>query len=276
MPAPIRAFVGPNGGGKTLAAVQLAVVPALGEGREVVSTCRINHPKARLLESWREIDSLRSCLLVLDEITSSLPSRGAMQVPPQLIRTINQLRKVDVEAVWTAPNWARADVALREVTQEVTLCRGMLPDPWERVPGEIPPWWRPYAHRMKMPNGETFRRSSRWQSNSLFRWVTYPAWSFDEFSLHAVKKVKASERVWYWRPWHSAQFLYDTIEGVSLMDHVDETGVCVVCGGLRRRAACSCPKPVVKATTGPGVQTPAGVAFSESKTTDAPTLGGHH
>jgi hypothetical protein len=245
MPAPIRAFVGPNGGGKTLAAMQLVVMPALKAGREVVSTVRIEGEGCRLLESWREISSLTDCVLLIDEISSALPSRGAMSAPAQLIRTINQLRKVDIELAWTAPNWARADVALREVTQEVTVCRGFVADPYKREP-VIPPWYRPLAPKVPVVDGVSARRLARWPSNCLFRWVTYEASSFDEFSLHAVAKLRPREKVWYWRPWHEAQFLYDTIEGVSLMDHVDETGVCVVCGGTRRRRSCDCSKQLVK------------------------------
>ena len=240
MPAPIRAFVGPNGGGKTLAAIVLAVEPALASGRPVVATCSIEHPNARRLESWRQIPDLRDCVLFLDEISSALPSRGSMAAPAQLVRTINQLRKVDVQLVWTAPNWARADVMLREVTQEVTACRGFIGDPYEREPG-VPPWWRPLGR--KLVDDETdrpVRRSPRWPSNCLFRWVTYDAAAFDEFSLHAVKKLRPTERMWYWRPWHEAHNLYNTLEGVSLLDHVDETGVCVACGGMRRRPPCSC------------------------------------
>ena len=257
MSAPIRAFVGPNGGGKTLAAMQLAVLPALNEGRQVVSTCAINHPKARLLHSWREMLILRDCLLLLDEISSELPSRGSMGMPPQLMRMINQLRKVDVECVWTAPNWARADVALREVTQEVTVCRGFMGDRWVRE-AVVPKWTRPYSAKFRGPDGRLMRRSPRWPSQSLFRWVTYEASGFDEFTLHAVRKVKPRGKVWYWRPWHEAQFLYDTVEGVTLMDHVDETGVCVVCGGARKRHQCSCSDSERRMASDLGARAPVG------------------
>ena len=239
MPAPIRAFVGENGGGKSLAAMELVVRPALAAHRRVVATCFIRHPLASLLTSWRDIVDLRDCVLLLDEISSALPSRGSQGAPAQLVRKINQLRKDDVEVAWTAPNWARADVALREVTQEVTVCRGYVHDRFQREP-LVPKWNRLYSPKLVGENGAPLMRSPRWPSNCLFNWVSYNAAAFDEFSLHAVKKLKPTERVWYWRPWHEAQYLYDTLEGVSLLDHVDETGVCVACGGVRRRPPCSC------------------------------------
>jgi hypothetical protein len=235
----IRAFVGYNGGGKTLAAMVLEVQPALDEGREVVATCAIADSRARLLESWREMTSLRGCLLLLDDISSQLPSRGAMQAPAQLVRASNQLRKQDVRLVWTAPNWARADVMLREVTQEVTVCKGYVADRYLRE-AVVPSWRRPWARALRGEDGQKLRSNPRWPPNSLFRWTSYRADAFDEFTLHAVRDVRPVQRLWYWRPWHGAQFLYNTEDVVELLDHVDEVGVCIACGGTRRRPACSC------------------------------------
>jgi ABC-type branched-subunit amino acid transport system ATPase component len=47
MTAPIRAYVGPNGEGKSLAAMVLSVVPTLMQGRRVLSTCMIDPIEAR-------------------------------------------------------------------------------------------------------------------------------------------------------------------------------------------------------------------------------------
>jgi len=234
MAAPIRAFVGPNGGGKTLAAMVMCVAPALREGREVVATTEIDHPKARLLESWREVPSLRGCLLVLDDITSQLPARQAMSVPPQLVRMVNELRHADVELAWTAPNWARADVTVREVTQVVTVCRGFWPDVMVREP-VVPPWYRLASRAV--------RRSDRgWVSNRLFRFTSYDATTFDEFTYHQVKDVRPLSRRWYYRPWQPEQFMYNTLNFSVLLSHLDESGVCLTCGGVRRRTSCTCER----------------------------------
>jgi hypothetical protein len=235
----IRAFVGPNGSGKTLAGVELVVKPALLRGRRVVSTCPIFHPLASTLDSWRDIPDLEHCVLFLDEISSSFPSRGAMQLPSMLVTVMQQLRKRDVDVVWTAPNWARADVVLREVTQDVTVCKGQMGDKFKRVRG-IPPIWRPWSDKAREPDGSAETWPADWPANSLFRWVTYDAQAFDEFTLHAVTNLRPIRRYWYWRPWHDAQYLYDTAEHVVLLDNVDDVGVCLVCGGNRRRPVCSC------------------------------------
>jgi len=274
--APIRAFVGPNGSGKTLAAMALVVAPALRQGRQVVSTCRIHHPNARLLQSWREIDKLRANELLLDEITSQLPSRQAMSLPPQLQRTMNQLRKVDVGVSWTAPSWARADVLLREVTMEVTVCRSWVADRWEREPG-VPPVWRLWGKRARDASGRPRRVRGRWSRNSLFRWQTYDATAFDEFTYHRIKKVKPASTVWYWRPWQPECQLYDTLDAVELLDHLDDVGICAVCGGMRRRPACTCGNGKSGRTPG----SPKGEASAGSPTPlvpvrrpDSPILGG--
>ena len=239
MGQPIRCFVGPNGSGKTLAAVELVAMPALNSGRRVVSTITIRHPLARRLQTWREISSLRNCVLLLDEISSILPSRGAQSVPSQLVTTLQQLRKPDVDVVWTGPNWARADVVLREVTQAVTVCRGSWGDPYLREP-EIPRRLHLNPPTTRTADGNKIRHNGGWPANRLFRWITYDAQQFDEFTLHAVKDLKPMSRAWYWRPFHSTQWQYDTYEPVALLDHVDETGVCLICGGKKVRHTCHC------------------------------------
>jgi hypothetical protein len=216
MTAPIRAFVGLNGAGKTLAAVELCAIPAIERGRPVVSNFKINHELWQPLRSWRMIPELRGATLIIDEVTAALPSRQSQSLPAELARVLNQLRKVDVEVAWTGPTWARADKMLREVTGLVTVCRGYFPE------RESPTAWRP---------------------NRLFRWTTYAGEDFDEFTFSAEKKLKAVSRQWYYRPKHEAQNLYDTLAAVDLLDHLDFTSVCPNCDGARRRHQCKCVHP---------------------------------
>jgi hypothetical protein len=255
----IHAAVGFNGSGKTLALVEKYVMPALASGREVVGNVRIGpaasvdwHPLARPLESWREVSGLRNCVLFLDEITAVLPSRSSMSLPPEFQRVLNQLRKRDVELVWSAPNWQRADRILREVTTDVIYCRSFLVDRFVRVPerGVFPKAARYDADGVYDVGGELgivhgspgarvrYPRSA--EPQRLFRWVTFRADDFEEFSLNAAMKLRPKERKMYWRTRHEAHLTYDTLQGVSLLDHLDDVGACVVCGGSRKRAACRC------------------------------------
>lgn len=258
----IRAYVGPNGGGKTLAAVATAVAPALEAGREVVANINIDHPRARVLRSWRELDELRNCVLLLDEITSVFPSREFSKLPPQVARQLNQLRKVDVEVHWTAPHWQRCDVILRECTQLVTVCAGSWVDPWVRARDGV----------VRDGNGKRVRRDSMWPSYRFFHWKTYDAVAFEDFTLKMVEDVRPLSSRWYRRNAHAHQWLYDTMEPVYLMDHLDEYGVCVNCGGNRRRPSCSC-----EAGAAPNGAEPAGSKHRTHRgsalTSPAPVVG---
>jgi hypothetical protein len=242
----ITAIVGHNGDGKTLAAVALYAAPAIAKGREVVGTVSIldpdtgqRMPGTRLLNGWRELLELENCLLILDEINSEFPSRGAMQLPPELMTIIHQLRKPKVDVVWTAVNWSRADVALREATRRVVTAKGFRGDHWQREQ-RVAPLWHPSGDRLLDPNGKPLRDDDEWPPNRLFRWQNYDATAFDEFTVHAIKSLKPAKRIWYWRPWHNHQFMYDTNERVPLLDNVSATGTCLTCGGQKQRVICKC------------------------------------
>lgn len=259
----IRAFVGANGGGKTLAMVESMVLGSWERGRPVCANLALFPERlgysAELfvpLESWTQIPDLRGVTLCLDEISSVLPSRQAMSVPPQLVRILNQLRKGDVELGWTAPNWSRCDVLLREVTQAVTVCRGSFPDRWQRVDSGparlnraklVGAAWEHCEgcdgvehDGCRMAPERPLRADAGWGPNRYFVWSTYDAMEFDEFTYSAVKDVRPRRRRHYWRPRHSADLAYNTLDAVDLLDHLDDVGLCVVCGGTRSRPRCSC------------------------------------
>jgi len=223
--------VGPNGAGKTLCAIERYVRPALARGVPVVSTCHIDHPLASVLTDYRDIPELYGCVLLLDEITSCFPSRESGKMPPQLGRKLDQLRKAKVRVIWTAPAWGRADKMLRQVTQEVVVCRGLI------------------GTRPKDPHtGEVDQEG--WRENHLFIWRAYPVQQVEEFSLTDVSESKGKKRTrktWgqvYWRGEKSeAAKLYNSMEGVNLLSHLDDFGNCFDCGGRRDRPRCSCTKP---------------------------------
>ena len=258
----IQAFVGANGGGKTLAAVEMCVLPAWRSGRMVLANMALYPERLgydaglyQPLRSWRDIvragrclepepcepgecehsaTAGYGCLLVLDEASAALPSRQAGSVPPQLVRVLNQLRKRDVELVWTAPAYARMDVVVRECTQAVTVCTGLLPDRRPRLvePGERR--WRPPVD----PDGEP--AEAGWAPRRLFSWVTYEAMSYDEFTLGKTAKLRPKAKRLYWRTRHDAMHVYGTLEGADLLDHLSDSGACMDCGLPRKREHCSC------------------------------------
>jgi hypothetical protein len=262
----IEAYVGPNGSGKTLAAVERRVLPAWRRERMVVGNLSL-YPSAvgyddalfRPLRSWREIPRLgvhvdqdgqpivddlgqpwsitknEGCVLFLDEITSCLPSRAAMSLPVELQRILNQLRKHDVQLVWTAPDWRRCDTILREVTQAVTLCRGWFPDRWVRVDER-----RRFPRRATDDNGRPIPVEDGWLPNRVFLWSTYDAQEFESFNTNTGRRLDAVARRRYWRSKHVAQNAYSSAQPVNLLDHLDEGGKCLNCGGSRPRRKCEC------------------------------------
>jgi hypothetical protein len=271
---PIHAFIGPNGSSKTYCAVHMRAVPAFLQGREVCANLELDPTVVGAspdlfvpLESWRQVSTLRDSVLVLDEISSVLPSRQAQSVPADLLRRLNQLRKVGVSIVWTAPSWARCDVALREVTQGVTVCRSRVADRWQRVPGTAKLPWRPFGERVRWTEAlkaefgvENPRRPyvpSRvgWEPRAFFTWCTYDAREWDEFTFSKAAQVNPKNVMHHWRPSHSTERVYKTMEEVEMLDHLADTGVCLVCNGTRRRRSCECADGVFEAkgrrTTGP-------------------------
>lgn len=226
MTSPIHASVGPNGSGKSLFAVESFVRPALERGRPVVSTCWIDGGWA--LETPKQLPYIANCVLLLDEINSCFPSRESRTMPAEIGRLLNQLRKVGVIVVWTGPSWDRADKVLREVTQQVTLCRGLLGPPAKDEDGK------------RDPLG--------WRSHRLFSWKTYDVQELPEFSLGLVQMDRGKNRLrpkntrMYWRKkdGSGAQSMYRTMDPVMLLDHLDETGNCFTCGGYKSRKRCSC------------------------------------
>ena len=238
MAGPVVAYVGANGAGKTLGAVVFEAMPALARGVPVVSSVAIDHPLYVPLRSWREIWSMHDCVLILDDVSAQFPARGAMTVPPQLVVKVNTLRHDNVQVVWTAPSWARADVSLREVTQQVTHCEGHLPDKWIREPIQARRF-RLNAPRL-LVDGEPLAANPIWRPNRLFRFKTYDATQFDEFTDGKRAKAKVKKSAWYYRPYRPESFLYDTLAPVNLLDHVDEGGWCLVCGGKRATRSCGC------------------------------------
>lgn len=299
MTGAIQAFVGTNGGGKTLAAVELGAIPAWNAGKVVVANFRVRVPGFKRLRSWRELvrlgkqlvedvedpwygwpyylgdradkvhpaDALnltlppcdgdlapvmfdrplysltenRPVCLILDEMTACLPSRSFASTPLQLQQVLNQLRKARVQLIWTAPNWARAEVLVREVTKSVTVCHGNFPDQWERDHTNGPAIRPP---KLLGEDGKPIRvEDPDWAPNRRFVWTTYDASEFDEFSVDESRKLNPIRTRRYWRPRHRAHLLYDTYEHVSLLDHLDDIGNCMVCDGTRPRHKCSCPKP---------------------------------
>lgn len=238
--AAIRAYVGANGNGKSLAMVN-DILPSLDAGRPVLSNVRLldfrnprpcddpscrsdNHSRhmaahplyvplldySQLLE-WRHGDVL------LDEVTGIASSRESSSLPVQVVNLLVQLRRRDVTLSWTAPAWARADKVLREVSQSVVHCRGFLPTTRSTDDG-----------------------TRTWKDRRLFWWRAYDANSFEDFTQGKREKLRPSPVQLFWRPGSPAERAYDTLDAVSALGWAMESGLCIACGGRRSVPRCSC------------------------------------
>lgn len=173
----------------------------------------------------------RPCMLLLDEITSVLPSRDFANVPPQLQRMTQQLRKPQVSpVVWTAPSYARADKLLREVCTHIVEASVILP-------------------------GLTSKRASifAWPQHRFFMYRVYDAADYeaafgDAPDLAALLDPEPPRpkrrRYLLGRAARARAFAaYDTREGVALLDHIE----CSDCGGKFSRKSCKCGETKSKA-----------------------------
>lgn len=230
----IKGFTGLNGSGKTLLAIELEVVPAMRAGRPVMSnlhlfpdekrrewsryvSARFGPHRVTLLEDLHQLlVPERGTLVLLDEIATVFPSRSWSSMPNQIHAALQQLRKRGLDLIWTAPSWNRADVTLREITMEVTQCKAVLRK--KTLP------WAPAR----------FVLGTTWDDPSQYVAGSEKSGLLTKGSV--FRRVRGT----------TAHRIYDTTEPVSsLLVHTLGEGVCLECGGGRKRPPCKCPPPGV-------------------------------
>lgn len=177
---------------------------------------------------WSITDN-EGCGLLIDEVTTEFPSRGTLNVPPELQAITKQFRKPRIApVVLTDTSYARVDLLLREVLTTVIHAEPWSPFGLFRSPPTI-------------PNG--------WPEHRAYRWTAFDGQAYEAADrsgrLGAIdpQPVRWGPRGWLrapyrlmWKPskvreLHSA---YDSVSGVELADRI----ACKVCGGDFKRAAC--------------------------------------
>jgi len=238
---PIRMYVGANGSGKTALAVR-DLIPSVLAGRPILSTVPIIDFRTGELyknyvrfDSWSEFldEDFRSADILMDEVTGIANARASQSMPIQVQSMLDKLRKRDLTLSVTAPAWGRADTTIRTTCLAVTLCRSYFPDrSAARGSGNDVPAWYP-------------RR--------LFRARTFDALGFEDFNRARAegntirsKPLRAEVVEWWWGPalpWRpaSAAFAsYSTMDPVSRVGEVLDSGRCAHCGGTRPIPKCTC------------------------------------
>lgn len=238
--SPIVAYVGANGSGKSLLAVQ-DCLQSLDAGRRVLSTARLTlpdegtcqddtctwgshpdhgaaHPLWMPLRSWQDLLDAEHCDVLLDEVTGVASARDSSSLPGPVADMLVQLRRRNVQLRWTAPAWARADLLLRECTQAVVLCRGLLR---RRVGGSQWPTATWVWHRM-VDARDLDELTQAQRMGTSHTPVTTLGWG--------LQRIAATR----------GRLAYDTLDSVSSLSGLVTRGTCLVCAGRRTQPACSC------------------------------------
>lgn len=249
---PIVGFVGPNGGGKTLAMMVTMGIPAMDAGIPVLSNFRlmergwdgfVDYPHWEPLTNWQQLLDFQDGVILLDEVSSWVPSRESSKLPPGVLSELNQMRKANRRVGWAGPAWGRCDKALREVTQAVCWCRGHMEDKYRRDQST--------THRFPATGRRLYDDDGKallvdgWEDRRLFHWSWYDPYGLPEDPSaqdldNPPAGVKTKQTRWYWRPGHDDHRRYDTREKVLMLDTVDPSGACLTCGGNRPRRQCRC------------------------------------
>ncbi|MDI1338134.1 MAG: hypothetical protein PSU94_18285 [Lacunisphaera sp.] len=224
------AYVGPNGGGKSLAMVK-DTLPSLLRGRNVLSTVRLldpttgdPHPGYIPFVDWDQLLEAENCDVLMDEMVGIAGARESAKLDVRVQNILVQLRRRNVILRWSAPNWLRADKIVREVTQAVTECRGF------------------YADRRHTAQADE-DSLVLWAPKRLFSFRTYDTLDFEEWTSGRRDKMPAGVVEWFKGPGSVVFDSYDTLDAVERVQGGDEGGRCTTCGGSSPRPkACSCAR----------------------------------
>lgn len=236
---PIHGYVGPNGSGKS-AGMVWDTIPSLLAGRPVLSTVRLldfenprrcegcdvcadgtvehqaAHPCWIPFTDWQQLLDAEHCDVLMDEVTGVASSRESHAMPAPVANTLVQMRRADVVVRWSAPNWSRADKIIRECSQAVTYAVGYLP--------------------VQVEDGS----DRLWRNRRLFKWRTYDASEFEDFTVGKREQLRPFVVDWHWGPSSPVFGAYDTFDSVLSIGTVTDSGRCYRCGGRRRVPSCTC------------------------------------
>lgn len=174
------------------------------------------HPLYVPFTDWQQLLDAEHCDVLMDEVTGVASSRESQSMPAPVANKLVQLRRADVVVRWSAPNWKRADVIIRECSQAVVYAQGYL----------------------AKASGDADRQ---WRNRRLFLWKTYDAADFEDFTVGKREQLRAQITDLHWGPSSPVFAAYDTFDSVSSIGSVTDSGRCYRCGGRRSAPRCTCP-----------------------------------
>lgn len=174
------------------------------------------HPLWVPFTDWQQLLDAEHCDVLMDEVTGVASSRESQSMPAPVANKLVQLRRADVVVRWSAPNWKRADVIIRECSQAVVYAQGYM--------------------AKRSDDGDR-----QWRNRRLFLWKTYDAADFEDFTVGKREQLRPQITDLHWGPTSPVFAAYDTFDSVSSIGSVTDSGRCYRCGGRRSAPRCSCP-----------------------------------
>jgi hypothetical protein len=199
------------------------ILPSLDAGRTVLSTVRLldgagnPHPGYIPFTDFGQLLDAEHCDVLMDEIVGIANSRDGAKLPSPVQNLLVQLRRRDITLSWSAPNWARADKIIREVTQAVTECRGFYPG--------------------RAVGADTASGVRLWAPKRVFKFQTFDTAEFEEWTSGKRDKMRPLAAQWFKGPDSRAFASYDTLDSVSMVSGgADDT--CPYCDKKKRVEYC--------------------------------------
>lgn len=275
---PIVAFVGGNGGGKTLAAVYHVLPTLAGRPWECTNPDHLHThggecAARRLLstEPTNVCDCDTEWVLTDDGRTVTVLAEGATITGMRRVLSTVELRDPS-DTSRVSPYYDRlrsfvqllavehTDVLMDEVTGIASSRSSMsLPVQVENLIQQLrrrdarllwttPDYGNADLRIRSVTRGVVLcrgrfavERRGVWAQSRLFRWTMFDASEFDRFTIGKREKLTPVGRQTFWRPGHVAERCYDTAAAVTQLGAASEGGMCFGCGGRRTSAQCTCP-----------------------------------
>lgn len=116
----IEGYVGRPGSGKTYTLTKRVL--KIADKRPVFSNYPIDHPNVTMFQP-KDLMSLPSGVIVLDEAHLYFPARGALKLPMSWLTMLSQTRKMGWDLLWSTQHERRIDAVVRDVTNLMWWCK---------------------------------------------------------------------------------------------------------------------------------------------------------
>jgi hypothetical protein len=176
------------------------------------------HPLFVQLQSFQQLVRVEHADIFFDEVAGVMDSGESDKIPVQVRNFIRKLRHFENRLLVTSPAYMNCAKSIRQVCQVVVDSRSFFPE--------------------KVADGR------RWKPMRGMVYRAYDAFGFEDFTASSKETQPLLVKTYFWRPGSRSSSSYNSLGQVQSLGHVDESGLCMGCGGTRRAPACACPDDV--------------------------------